>query len=379
MRVVARHDTLSSPGVEKQRTWGPGTRAPALVALDCRVKPGNDKSRDDWLNSAENVIPVLDTGIQGTEGYVVKLTTVGPAGLVVAQLEKLTGQPRLKPGNNGQKTLRRIARRLWLICAFTLWPFVVSAGAPVFTGDFVQGGLVHGTTQPGTAVEFLGRKVRVDQRGRFVIGFGRDFAKTAPLYWSAPNGPRQSLTLKIKARRYRTQKIDGLPSKMVTPPKTVLDRIRRENRGIAAVRRLDSATPWHESGFNWPLQGRISGVYGSQRILNGKPKRPHYGLDIANKTGTPVHASTDGMVALAESDLYYTGGTVMLDHGHGLTSVYSHLHTVAVKRGQFVRQGQAIGTLGMTGRATGPHLDWRLNWFKQRLDPALLLGAMPGG
>ncbi|MDP7546581.1 MAG: M23 family metallopeptidase, partial [Alphaproteobacteria bacterium] len=139
----------------------------------------------------------------------------------------------------------------------------------------------------------------------------------------------------------------------------------------------DSPTPWHESGFLWPLRGRISGVYGSQRILNGQPRRPHFGLDIAAKRGSPVHASTDGMVALAESDLYYTGGTVMLDHGHGLTSVYSHMQSVTVKAGQLVRQGEQIGTLGTTGRATGPHLDWRLNWFKQRLDPALLVGPMP--
>jgi murein DD-endopeptidase MepM/ murein hydrolase activator NlpD len=111
--------------------------------------------------------------------------------------------------------------------------------------------------------------------------------------------------------------------------------------------------------------------------LNGKPRRPHFGLDIAAKPGSPVHASTDGMVALAESNLYYTGGTVMLDHGHGLTSVYSHLRSITVKPGQFVRQGEQIGTLGATGRATGPHLDWRLNWFKQRLDPALLVGPMP--
>jgi murein DD-endopeptidase MepM/ murein hydrolase activator NlpD len=185
------------------------------------------------------------------------------------------------------------------------------------------------------------------------------------------------MTLEIKKRDYKTQRINGLPPKMVTPPKAVLDRIRRENRGIAAVRRLDSPAAWYASGFIWPARGIVSGVYGSQRILNGKPRRPHYGLDIANKTGTPVLASTDGTVALAETDLYYTGGTVMLDHGQGLTSVYSHLHSVAVRLGRFVRQGEQIGTLGGSGRATGPHLDWRLNWFKQRLDPALLLGPMP--
>ncbi|MBL6954898.1 MAG: M23 family metallopeptidase [Alphaproteobacteria bacterium] len=267
--------------------------------------------------------------------------------------------------------------RLWLVFTLLLWPWAALAEAPVLTGNLVQGGLVHGRAAPGTRVEFDGRAVRLSAKGTFIIGFGRDFPGTAPLYWYGADGKQHSQTLTIKARHYRVQRIDGLPKKMVTPPREVLARIRRENGAIGAVRAKDSPTPWHESGFLWPLRGRISGVYGSQRILNGKPRRPHFGLDIAAKTGSPVHASTDGMVALAEGDLYYTGGTVMLDHGHGLTSVYSHLQSVTVKPGQFVRQGQRIGTLGATGRATGPHLDWRLNWFKQRLDPALLVGPMP--
>ena len=267
--------------------------------------------------------------------------------------------------------------RLWLVFLMVLWPGTALAEAPVLTGNFVQGGLAYGQAGPGTRIEFDGRAVRVDQDGRFIIGFGRDFPTSAPLHWTGPDGKRHSRTLTIKARTYKTQRIDGLPKKMVTPPPEVLARIRRENAAIGAVRRRDSPNAWHTSGFRWPLRGRISGVYGSQRILNGKPRRPHYGLDIAAKPGSPVHASTDGMVALAETDLYYTGGTVMLDHGHGLTSVYSHLQSVSVAKGQFVRQGEQIGTLGATGRATGPHLDWRLNWFKQRLDPALLVGPMP--
>ncbi len=266
---------------------------------------------------------------------------------------------------------------LLLVAVLVLWPRAALAEAPVLTGNLVQGGLVQGRVAAGTRVEFLGRAVRVDSNGAFIIGFGRDFPGTAPLYWYGPDGKRKHKTLNIKARQYKVQRIDGLPGKMVTPPRAVLARIRRENGAIGAVRAKDSPTPWHASGFHWPLHGRISGVYGSQRILNGKPRRPHYGLDIAAKRGSPVHASTDGMVALAERDLYYTGGTVMLDHGHGLTSVYSHLQSVTVRSGQLVRQGDQIGTLGATGRATGPHLDWRLNWFKQRLDPALLVGPMP--
>ncbi len=267
--------------------------------------------------------------------------------------------------------------RPWLVLFFAMWPWAALAQAPVLTGNFVQGGLVHGRAEPGTRVEFDGRAVRVSEDGIFIIGFGRDFPATARLYWYGADGGRRSLSLAIKARKYEIQRIDGLPKKMVTPPREVLARIRRENGAIAAVRRRDSPAPWHASGFQWPLRGRISGVYGSQRILNGQPRRPHFGLDIAAARGTPVHASTDGRVALAERDLYYTGGTVMLDHGQGLTSVYSHMRTVTVRPGQFVRRGEQIGTVGATGRVTGPHLDWRLNWFRQRLDPALLLGPMP--
>ena len=129
--------------------------------------------------------------------------------------------------------------------------------------------------------------------------------------------------------------------------------------------------------FQWPVEGRISGVYGSQRILNGIPKRPHFGIDIAAPAGTPIRAPAVGLVTLAADDHYYTGGTVILDHGHGLTSAFLHLQEVRVAPGQTVAQGEVIGTLGATGRATGPHLDWRINWFDQRLDPAFFVPPMP--
>ena len=219
--------------------------------------------------------------------------------------------------------------------------------------------------------------VRVNERGDFIFGFGRDFPAKANLFWIPANAEKRAVVLHIKARNYKTQRIDGLPPKMVTPPSLSMGRIQRENQDIARVRLIDSSASWYISGFILPVEGLISGVYGSQRILNGKPRRPHYGLDIVNKIGTSIIASTDGRVALAEDDLYYTGGTIMLDHGHGLTSVYSHLKALIVSVGQFVRQGEQIGSLGGTGRATGPHLDWRLNWFNQRLDPSLLLGPIP--
>ena len=268
--------------------------------------------------------------------------------------------------------MRHLALFLFLFSPVSVW-----AGPPTLFGDFTQGGLVFGRTAPNIKIEFDGRKVRVDEDGGFIFGFGRDFPTKANLFWTPANGQKRVVILHIRARTYKTQRIDGLPPKMVTPPSFSTERIRRENQKIAKIRLLDSPVPWYASGFILPVEGFISGIYGSQRILNGKPRRPHYGLDIANKPGTPVVASTDGRVALADGDLYYTGGTIMLDHGHGLTSVYSHLETLSVSVGQFVRQGEQIGSLGSTGRATGPHLDWRLNWFNQRLDPSLLLGPIP--
>ncbi len=253
------------------------------------------------------------------------------------------------------------------------------AGAQVeLEGELIQGGLVRGLAPPGAQVRLDGRAVRVSAQGLFVIGFGRDAPRRARLEVRTPDGPRQRLDLEIARRQYPIERIDGLPANMVTPSAAELVRIREEAARIALVRRRDTDQVWFAGGFVWPLVGRISGVYGSQRILNGEPRRPHYGVDIAAPTGTPVAAPAAGVVALAEDDLYFTGGTVMIDHGHGLSSVFSHLSKVGVRVGQMVAQGQPIGALGATGRVTGPHLDWRVNWFAERLDPALIAGPMPG-
>lgn len=251
------------------------------------------------------------------------------------------------------------------------------AGLAKLEGHFTQGGVVFGKSVPGARVTLNGREVRVSATGNFVFGFGRDAPQEALLSIETPDGAHEQRKLKVKKRQYKTQRIDGLPRKMVSPPKAVLERIRAENKSIAAARAVDRPQPYFESGFVWPVIGPISGVFGSQRILNGKPKRPHFGLDVAAPAGTPVAAPADGFVAIAESDMYYTGGTVVLDHGHGLTSVYSHLREVLVKQGQVLRQGDVLGTIGATGRATGAHLDWRFNWFKERLDPAFFVPPMP--
>ncbi len=242
----------------------------------------------------------------------------------------------------------------------------------ILKGDFVQGGLVKGKINRALDVKFKEKVLRKTTDGSFVIGFGRDHPKEANLYIFV-NENWILKKLDIKQRKYKTQVINGLEKKMVTPPQSFWDRIKKENKVIKEVRSLDSNVDFIFQKFTWPAQGIISGVFGSQRILNGKPKRPHYGIDIAAKKGTKVVAPTDSIVRMAEKNLYYTGGTIMLDHGHGVTSVYSHLSSIDVKVGEKVSKNQKIGEVGSTGRSTGPHLDWRVNWFDQRLDPLLLL------
>ena len=239
-------------------------------------------------------------------------------------------------------------------------------------GDFIQGGLVKGKTDNNISLKFKKRLLRKTPKGLFVIGFGRDHPQTANLSLKI-NQKWITKNINIKKRVYKTQIINGLEKKMVTPPKSFYDRIIRENKVIKEIRNLDSDIDFIFQKLNWPAKGIISGVFGSQRILNGKPKRPHYGIDIAAKKGTSVIAPIESIVRMAEKDLYYTGGTIMLDHGHGVTSVYSHLSLINVNVGDKVKKGQKIGEIGSTGRSTGPHLDWRINWFLERLDPALLV------
>lgn len=260
---------------------------------------------------------------------------------------------------------------LLVILAVTTLP--VALAKTVLEGDFIQGGLVIGLTDPGSRVSLDGEAVRVCPDGQFLFGFTRDAGAEAVLEIRAPGGALERRVLTVVPREYKIQRIDGLPQKMVTPPAAVLTRIRREGAAIRAARMQDTPVAYFQSGFIWPAEGRISGVYGSQRILNGKPRRPHYGIDIAGPVGTPVIAPADGVVRLAERNLYYSGGTIILDHGHGLSSAFLHMHEVGVRVGDVLRQGDPLGTIGATGRVTGPHLDWRINWFEQRLDAGLLV------
>ena len=269
---------------------------------------------------------------------------------------------------------------LCLLAFFTLLPAAPASAVEEgvrLEGPRVQGGLLRGRVAPGSVVEFGGEPVRVSKTGWFLIGFGRDAPPKAVLSVVFPDGRRQRYGLAVKPREYRIQRIDGLPPRRVTPSTKDLARIRREVAMVKRARAVDDPRTDFLGGFRWPVEGRISGVYGSQRILNGEPRRPHYGIDIAAPKGTRVVAPAAGVVTLVHPDMFFSGGTLIVDHGHGLSSAFLHLSRILVKKGQRVAQGQPIAEVGSTGRSTGSHLDWRINLFGRRLDPALLVGPMP--
>ncbi len=242
-----------------------------------------------------------------------------------------------------------------------------------FEGKFIQGHFILGKTDPGAKIQIDKKNVRVSKDGFFAFGLGRD-RKNDVIITETLNGVKNKFVKKVLKREYKIQRIDGLPEKKVTPPKEVYDRIRKENKLIGRARSIDTDLIYFKDEFITPVDNAIiTGVYGSQRILNGKPRWPHYGLDYAQKTGTPIKAMLSGVVTLAEKDLYYTGATLIFDHGHGISTLYMHMNEIFVEMGQEVKKGDIIGTVGKSGRATGPHLDVRLNWFDIKLDPGSVL------
>jgi len=262
---------------------------------------------------------------------------------------------------------------LWL-CGTLVMPL---AAAVEFQGTWQQGAMLVGHTKPGNTVVFQDRTVSLTSQGYFVIGLSRDIK--GPVVVDVHNGKdSQQYSYPVAQREYKVQRVDGVPQRTVTPPSAeVLERIRREGRLVRQARADNDLREDFLQGFIKPLEGPITGVYGSQRVYNGVPKNPHYGLDIARPTGTVVVAPAAGIVKLVHADMYYSGGTLVLDHGYGLTSSFIHLSGALVKDGQRVEAGDAIAKVGSTGRATGPHLDWRVNWFSVRLDPALVLEYFP--
>jgi murein DD-endopeptidase MepM/ murein hydrolase activator NlpD len=240
-----------------------------------------------------------------------------------------------------------------------------------------QGQLVRGAGASGCQLHLDDQSLQVDAEGRFVFGFGRDYKSTAVLTAACPEQALQVWKLDIASREYQIQRIDGLPPSKVTPNAEQLKRIRKEGAAAKAARKHRDLRDDVFADFIWPATGPISGVYGSQRILNGNPRRPHFGVDIARPTGTPTVAPAAGIVRLVHEDMYFSGGTVIIDHGHGVTSAFLHLSKIHVEEGQRVEQGQLVADIGATGRVTGPHLDWRMNWRGERVDPVLLVPPMP--
>jgi murein DD-endopeptidase MepM/ murein hydrolase activator NlpD len=258
----------------------------------------------------------------------------------------------------------KIAQSLIALLCYNL-----SYSATTFSGAFTQGAYIIGHTNPGATVVVNNQTVKLTPSGEFVFGISSNRKKDMVI---AVNN--HLITKSVTQRQYKIQRINGLKKNKVTPPNKLLKRIHQEQSAITQARSINSNLNDFDKPFINPLSSiRITGVYGSRRILNDIEKSPHYGLDFAAARGTPVKVVLPGKITLAQPDYFYTGGTIIVDHGHGVSSLYMHLHRLMVKKGDSVAQGQTIGAVGSTGRSTGPHLDIRLNWFQTKLDPALVL------
>ena len=262
-----------------------------------------------------------------------------------------------------------------LLASLTTAPQPASAAPSdiVFPASAPQGAMVLGKVPVGSRVTYAGRSLRPTPYGSVVLGIGRD--ATGPLHIDvqAPGAPAQQIILIVTPRDWPIEAIAGVPAATVNPPPAIAARIEREQAAVAAVRRRDGDETGFTQTFSWPVQGRISGRFGRARSYNGQAGAPHSGMDIAAVTGTPVKAPASGVVTFAAPSLYLTGGTVVLDHGHGISSNFLHLSRIDVKVGDVVKQGDVIAAVGATGRATGPHLHWGMNWFDVRIDPQWVL------
>lgn len=273
--------------------------------------------------------------------------------------------------------MRLLRTTLFATLGTLMLGFAVQAAEPTYQGAFVQGGIVFGKTDAGNRVLLDGEAIdTIAEDGSFILGFPRDYEGPAKITIRHEDGSVETFSHEIVDREFNIQRIDGLPKKMVTPDPEVMNRIKADSRQAREARKERFAEKFYNSGFIWPVVGPISGVYGSQRILNGEPRSPHWGVDVAVPTGTPVVAPADGIVTLAHPDMYFSGATLFLDHGLGMVSAFLHLSEINVKVGDVVRQGDVIGKVGASGRATGPHLDWRINVGPVRVDAQLLVPPM---
>ncbi len=243
----------------------------------------------------------------------------------------------------------------------------------VFPTPVSQGAMVIGKVPAGSVVTHAGRNLQVTSYGTVVFGVGRDEEGPLQVSVQPQNAPTKMISIRVTARDWPIEHINGVPPSTVNPPKAIAARIASEQARVSAARTRDDARTGFAQAFIWPVKGRISGRFGNQRIYNGTPKSPHSGMDIAVPTGTPVKAPADGVITFADPGLYLTGGTLVLDHGHGISSNFLHLSRIDVKVGDSIKQDQVIAAVGATGRVTGPHLHWGMSWFDVRIDPLLVL------
>jgi murein DD-endopeptidase MepM/ murein hydrolase activator NlpD len=262
------------------------------------------------------------------------------------------------------------------IALLILLSLLCAAPGSALTSQRQPGGFYFGQAPVGSQVFYQQQPLPLTPDNRFLIGFGRDAELRQKLTFVSATGEESEIFLNLKPRSYKVQKINGISKQMMDPSAEELIRIQQEAEMARAARALISQRLDFTENFIWPLKGRISGVFGSQRILNGEARSPHYGIDIAAPTGTPVIAPAGGIVRLAHPGMFFSGKTLIIDHGFGVSSSFLHLSKILVKEGQEVRQGQQIALVGASGRVTGPHLDWRINWFETRLDPALWVPKM---
>ncbi len=252
---------------------------------------------------------------------------------------------------------------------------IPAAFALEITGEWQQGAVIIGQVPAGVSVEYKQRNLQLTKDGKFVIGLGRDAPAIAEIITRA-QGKTETHPFEVKARTYNIQRVEGVPQATVEPNKEQDERIAREAALVLNARKADLPLAFFAEKFQWPLVGPISGVYGSQRVYNGVPKAPHFGVDIAKPTGTMVNAPVGGVVTLVHADMFLSGGTLIIDHGHGLSSTFIHLSKIFVKQGDKVVRGQNVALVGQTGRASGPHLHWAMNWFDERVDPQLMVESM---
>ncbi|MEO5962055.1 MAG: M23 family metallopeptidase [Thermomonas sp.] len=243
----------------------------------------------------------------------------------------------------------------------------------VFPATVSQGAMVIGKVPIGSRVRHGERNLLVTSYGSVVFGVGRDETGRLQVSVQAPNSPAKIISIAVSSRDWPIENINGVPPSTVNPPKAIAERIAREQARVSAARTRNDERTGFAQAFIWPVKGRISGRFGNQRVYNGTPKSAHSGMDIAAPTGTPVKAPADGVITFADSGLYLTGGTMVLDHGHGISSNFLHLSRIDVNVGDSVKQGEVIAAVGATGRATGPHLHWGMSWFDVRIDPLLVL------